>query len=52
MLADVRVLRHERRDLRAEVARLEERLLHPGLRLALVEKYPWLGRFLHAPPPT
>ena len=52
MLGDVRQLRHERRDLRAELAAAEARVRHPGLRLALVTKYPWLGRFVRTPPPT
>lgn len=50
MLGDVRDLRHERRDLRAELAAAKERARHPGLRLALVTKYPWLRRFVQTPP--
>ena len=50
MLDDVRQLRHERRDLRAELAAAHERIEHPPLRLALVTKYPWLRRFVKTPP--
>jgi hypothetical protein len=50
MLGDVRRLRHERRDLRAELATAYERIEHPPLRLALVTKYPWLRRFVKTPP--
>jgi hypothetical protein len=50
ILSDVRDLRHERRDLRAELAAAHERLQRPALRLALVTKYPWLRRFVQTPP--
>jgi hypothetical protein len=52
MLGDVRDLRLERRELHAELAAAHERLQRPALRLALVTKYPWLRRFVQAPPPT
>ncbi len=50
MLDDVRRLRHERRDLRAELAAAHVRIENPPLRLALVTKYPWLRRFVKTPP--
>lgn len=46
MLEDVRDLRHERRRLRAEIDALVVRAEAPGLRLALVTRWPWLGRVL------
>jgi len=46
MLHDVRDLRHERRDLRHEVEAAQWRADHPGLRLALVTRWPWLKRLL------
>ncbi len=43
MLDDVRELRHERRDLRGEIdAAGASASENPGLRLALVTRYPWL----------
>jgi hypothetical protein len=48
MLDDVRQLRHERRVLRAEVDTLVERAKSPSLRLALVSRFPWTGRFIRA----
>jgi hypothetical protein len=43
MLHDVRDLRHERRVLRREVEDLRQ---HPSLRLALVNRFPWLRPLL------
>ncbi len=51
MLGDVRDLRHERRQLRHELAEEVERTENPGLRLALVTKWPRLRRFISAPDP-
>jgi hypothetical protein len=45
MLADVRALRHERRDLRAELA-ASRQMEDPGLRVAVSRKFPLLGRVL------
>jgi hypothetical protein len=52
MLDDVRQLRHERRVLRAEIDTLVESAKHPGLRLALVSRFPWTSRFIKSPGPT
>ena len=52
MLADVRELRHERRRLRGEIDALAERVENPGLRLALVTKFPWTRRFIRTERPT
>jgi len=53
MLHDVRDLRHERRALRHELEAERYRADHPGLRLALVERFPRLRPLLlrgsHAP---
>jgi hypothetical protein len=46
MLHDVRDLRHERRALRHELEEAEYRATHPSLRLALVNRWPWLRRVL------
>jgi hypothetical protein len=46
MLHDVRDLRHERRALRHELEEAEYRADHPSLRLALVNRWPWLRRVL------
>lgn len=46
MLHDVRDLRHERRVLRHELEVERHRADHPSLRLALVNRWPWLRRFL------
>jgi hypothetical protein len=46
MLHDVRDLRHERRELRHELEAAQWRADHPGLRLALVTRWPWLKRLL------
>jgi hypothetical protein len=46
MLHDVRDLRHERRVLRHELEAAQWRADHPGLRLALVTRWPWLKRLL------
>jgi hypothetical protein len=51
MLGDVRDLRHERRQLRQDLAEAVERTEHPSLRLALVTKWPRLRRFISAPDP-
>jgi hypothetical protein len=56
MLHDVRDLRHERRALRREVEKYRLIAEAASLRLALVHRFPWLGRVLlrgkHAPPPA
>jgi hypothetical protein len=49
MLDDVRQLRHERRVLRAEVDTLVESAKHPSLRLAVISRFPWTGRFIRTP---
>jgi hypothetical protein len=52
MLDDVRQLRHDRRVLRAELDALVEQARHPSLRLALVARFPWTGRFVKTPGST
>jgi hypothetical protein len=52
MLDDVRQLRHDRRVLRAELDAVVERARRPSLRLALVTRFPWTGRFVKTPGPT
>ena len=49
MLGDVRDLRHERRELRAEVDDLVEMTVRPSLRLALASRFPRLQRFIRLP---
>ena len=51
MLHDVRDLRHERRDLKQTVRALAWRADHPPLRLALVRRFPALGRVVSQHPP-
>jgi hypothetical protein len=52
MLDDVRELRHDRRVLRAELDAMVEQTRHPSLRLALVSRFPWTGRFVKTPGAT
>jgi hypothetical protein len=46
LLHDVRDLRHERRELRHRLEEERFRADHPSLRLALVNRWPWLRRLL------
>ena len=46
MLGDVRHLRHERRDLRHELAAQRHLAENPGLRLAIATRFPRLRRFV------
>jgi hypothetical protein len=51
MLEDVRELRHERRDLRAQLRVQAWRAANPPLRAALVKRFPRLSRVVQVGPP-